>query len=139
MPAPSKLHDADDFGAILSAVALNASSGTRTAIVTLNKRFTRITVVTDYTYSAATSVTWTPSKSIDGGTKYGSYTSKSVSSGTAAVSLYTETLTGTASFTTETTFDVEGVDKFKLVMSGGGSPGAGDLVTVNAVATLVTQ
>lgn len=139
MPQLSKLRDADDFGNVLNAIALNGSAATRTAEINLGKRFTRITLVLNYTYSAATSVTLTPTKSIDGGTTYASYTSKAITSGTAAVSAYTEVVTGTASFIYETTFDVEGVDKFKIVMSGGGSPGAGDLLTVKAVGTLVLQ
>lgn len=139
MSQPSKLRDAEDFGAILTAVALNGAAGTRTAIITLNKRFARVTLVQSYTYSAATSVTLTPSKSIDGGTVYASYTSKAITAGAAAVSPYTEVATGTASWIYETTLDVEGVDAIKLVYSAGGSPGAGDLLTVRAVATLVAQ
>jgi hypothetical protein len=136
---PSKLKDAVDFGAILSAAALNGAAGTRTATLTLDKRFTRVTVVTAYTYSAATSVTITPSVSIDGGTTYGSITSESITSGSAELSPYTEVETGTASWTYARTYDVEGVDKLKLIYSGGGSPGAGDLITARAVGTLVTQ
>jgi hypothetical protein len=139
MPAKSKLIDAEDFGAVLSAVALNGAAATRTAEITLNKRFTRITLTQAYTYSAATSVTLTPSKSIDGGTTYGQYTSKSISDGVATVSAYTEVVTGTSSWAYETTLDVEGVDKLKIVYSGGGTPGAGDLLTVKATGTLVSQ
>jgi hypothetical protein len=137
--APSRLHDAVDFGAILSAVALNGAAGTRTATLTLDKRFTRCTVVDDYTYSAATSVTITPTVSIDGGTTYGNITSESISSGAAEQSSYVVTETGTASWTQRHSYDVEGCDKLKLVYAGGGTPGAGDLITAKAVCSLVTQ
>ncbi len=139
MPPPSKLLDATDFVAILSAAALNGAAGTRTATLDLGKRFTRVTVSIRYTYSAATSVTITPTTSIDGGTSYDNYTSELISSGAAALSAYTETLTGTASFQIKRGYDVEGCDYLKLVFSGGGSPGAGDLITARAVGTLVAQ
>lgn len=135
----SKLLDAENFGAVLSAAALNGAAATRTATIDLQKKYTRITVSTAYTYSAATSVTITPTTSIDGGTTYDSYTSEAITSGAAALSAYTETLTGTASFTIKRTYDVEGCDKLKLVYSAGGSPGAGDLITVKAVGTMVGQ
>lgn len=131
--------DAADFGNVLSAVALNGAVGTLTAVITLSKKWTRVTLAQSYTYSAATSVTLTPTKSLDNGTTYVNYTSKAITAGTAAVSKYVETTTGTASWGYETTLDVEGIDKLKLVYSAGGSPGAGDLLTVYAVATLVSQ
>ena len=138
MPKPSRLIDAEKF-AVLTAAALNGAVGTRTATITLNQRFTRFTVVTAYTYSAATSVSITPSYSIDGGSTFGSETSESVTSGAAALSVYVETLTGTASFTIRRTYDVEGCDAIKLIYAGGGSPDGSDLITATAIGTLVTQ
>jgi hypothetical protein len=134
----SKLLDAVDFGAVLSAVALNGAAGTRTAIITLDKRFARVTVVTNYTRSSGTDVSITPSYSIDDGSTYGSETSEAITSGAAALSVYVETLTGTASFVIRRTYDVEGCDKLKLIYASTAA-GAGDLITVNAVGSLVTQ
>lgn len=138
----SKLLDAVELPP-LTAAALNGAAGTRTVTWTLDKRFTRVTVSIRYTYSAATSVSITPKTSIDGGVSYDSITAESldITSGVATATLgtYIETLTGTASFQIKRTYDVEGCDSMTLLFAGGGSPGAGDLITAKAVASLVTQ
>jgi hypothetical protein len=139
MPELSKLRDASDLGVVLSAAALNGAAATRTVALLLGKRFTRMTVQTTYTYSAATSVSITPTVSIDGGSTYASKTSELITSGAAALSVYVQTLTGTASFVIVTTYDVEGCDYLKLVYAGGGAPAAGDLITARAIGTLVVQ
>jgi hypothetical protein len=143
----SQLRDCVDFGAVLTAAALNGAAGTRTATIQLDRRFTRVTVSTRYTYSAATSVTITPTTSTDdlpsASATFDSITAESIAIAagvaTATLGTYVETLTGTASFTLKRTYDVEGCTWLKLVYSGGGSPGAGDLITAKAIGTLVTQ
>lgn len=128
----------DDRGAVLSGVALNAAAATRTAtILRLDKRYSRIILTIDYTYSAATTVTVTPSASpntTSGGTTYGRKTSTAIASGAGTVSLYADTYTtSAASATFELEYDCSGRDAMKFVFGGAGA-GAGDLITVYAVA-----
>jgi hypothetical protein len=127
----------ESFNTVLSAVALNASAGARTLEITnLKKRFRRIYLFVNYTYSAATSVTLTPTASPDGTNYYG-YGSTLVDTGVGAVSgPYVDTKTGTSSWDLVFEYNVSARDSFKCVFSGGGAPGAGDLITVRAVAEI---
>lgn len=120
----------------LSAVALNASAGTRT--ITLNNylggvpkaQFGKARIGIGYTYSAATTVTALFSCSKDG-TNYHSVTSRTISGSTATVAVMTDTYTtGGASATIDIEYDIRGCIGVKWVF-GGASAGAGDLVTVD--------
>lgn len=118
---------------MLSGVALNAAAGTRTMTVTTARSWAKLRLRVAYTYSAATSVTLTPTCSYDG-TNFTAPVTRSCSSGSCEVAPHTDVETGTASFDLMFDYDVRGCQKFKVVFSGGGSPGAGDLVTTQAVA-----
>lgn len=124
----------EDFGTVLSAVPMNGAAATLTATLTgLKKQFSRVYLFISYTYSAATSVVFTPTSSPDGDT-FVAYGAIAVTGAAGAVSVgYADTVTGTASFTTTLDYNIAGRDSFKLVVSGGGTPGAGDLITVRAV------
>lgn len=117
---------------LLSGVALNASAGTRT-ITLETDGFSKVRVLVNYTYAAATTVTAQFTCSLDG-TTYGRLTSRATSSGAATVSAVTETYTtSAASAILVYEYDVRGCAKVQ-VLYGGASAGASDLVTVQAVA-----
>ena len=124
---------------VLEAVALNAAAATRTYTVSAgaltdapSDGFAKLVVVIDYTYSAATTVTVTPTCSLDGGSTYASETSTSIAAGAGTVSVYSDTYTtGGANAVLRLVYDVSGCTHYKLVF-GGASAGAGDLVDVQA-------
>lgn len=125
----------------LSAVALNASAGTRTVTATFDyvptnpAPFTKWRVSVFFTYNAATTVTGVFSCSQDG-TNYASLTSRSIAAGASTVSIVTDTYTtGGASADFMLEYDIQGCRKAKLVL-GGASAGASDLVTVDWVAVV---
>jgi hypothetical protein len=94
--------------------------------------FEKLVVVIDYTYSAATTVTVTPTCSVDGGSTYASETSTAISAGAGTVSVYSDTYTtGAANAVLRLVYDVSGCTNYKLVFDGA-SAGAGDLVDVQA-------
>jgi hypothetical protein len=128
---------------LLAAVALNASAATRTITVPVAQArlstgdgYSRLIVGVDFTYAAATTVTLTPTCSLDGGTTYFSVTSTAITAGAGAVSLYVDTYTtSAASAKFSVGYDVGACTHFKIVF-GGASAGAGDLVDIQAALTV---
>lgn len=116
---------------MLSGAALNAAAASRTMTLTVDGNWAKLRLAVAYTYSAATSVTLTPTCSLDG-TNYDSYSTRGCSSGACEVHTMTDVVTGTANFNKIFEYDIKGCDFFKVVFSGGGSPGAGDLITTRA-------
>jgi len=119
---------------LLDGIALNATASTRTIDVEIGPsraEWAKVSVIVDYTYTAATTVVATPTCSQDG-TLYASFTSRSISSGAAAVSPLVDTYTtGGANATYILEYDVRSCKNFKIVFSGA-SAGASDLVDVYA-------
>ena len=116
---------------VLTAVALNAAAATRTVTIVTGKLFSGLLVDVRYTYSAATTVTVTPTCTHDG-TNYVSMTTASISGGARTLSVLADTYTtGGASAALGVSYDVSACQAVKLVF-GGASAGAGDLVTVRA-------
>jgi uncharacterized protein with beta-barrel porin domain len=124
---------------VLEGVALNATAATRTLTVqvsdvrkTAKDGYRKLIVVVKHTYSAATTLTATPTCSMDGGTTYASETSTSISAGAGTVSVYSDTYTtGAANSVLRLVYDVSGCTNYK-VLFGGASGGAGDLINVQA-------
>lgn len=115
---------------MLSAVPLNASAATRTITLTTQKNWAKLRVRVAYTYSAATSVTLTPTCSLDG-TNYTAPVTRVCTAGSCEAAPHTDIENGTANFDLMWDYDVRGCANFKIVFSGG-SPGAGDLITTQA-------
>jgi len=119
---------------ILAAVALNASAAART-ITLSSEGFSDLRVLVFYTYSAATTVTAQATCSYDG-TNYVRITSRAITAGASVLSLFADTYTtGGASADFSLEYSVSGCRKVK-VLFGGASAGAGDLVNIQAVATV---
>ena len=123
---------------ILEDAPLNGAAATLTAVFTLGDsnnpaQYTQVKITAQYTYSAATLATAVYSCSIDG-TNYSVVSSRAVNAGTGTLSAYTETLAAAASASPLIVVDVAGCAKLKVVFDGTGAPGAGDLLTVQAVA-----
>ena len=125
----------------LDGVALNAAAATRTVTATLTENseatgrpvYSKLLLVVDFTYAAATTVTAQFSCSVDG-TNYGRRTSTSTASG--ASTIYAETgtyTTGAASILLTLEYDVRGC-KMVQVLLGGAGAGASDLVDATWVA-----
>lgn len=144
LPAQHHYRNAASVNAsnLLEGVALNAAEAARTITLDLCSvpagrnggcwETVRLSVF--YTYSAATTVVVTPWCSQDG-TNYARETSRSISSGASAVYPFADTEThGGADIDFSSVYDVRGCVKYKFVLSGGGSPGAGDLVDAQASA-----
>ena len=129
--ARAPLTQADPITSVLSAVGLDGAAATRTVTMSVGSNYAKIRLRVAYTYSAATSVTLTPTCSLDG-TNFSSYTTRSCSGGACEMAPLTDVETGTSSFDYIYEYDVRGCQKFKVVFSGGGSPGAGDLITTQA-------
>lgn len=121
----------------LDDVALNAAAATRTVTANLTQDstigagsralYSKLIVVVNFTYAAATTVTAQFSCSLDG-TVYGRRTSTSTSAG--ASTIYAETgtyTTGAASIILTLEYDVRGCKSAKVLL-GGASAGASDLV-----------
>jgi len=125
----------DKACAVLSAVALNVTAASRTALFNV-RGYSTLGCSINYTYSAATSVVVTPSVSRDNGSTYAVITQNNSGGTLGALAAYADTLTGTSSANISVTYDTRTVDVVKLVFSGGGSPGAGDLITVSCVAAV---
>lgn len=122
----------DAYRSVLSGVALNASAASRTFEVQVRRRYAKIRVSVDYTDNASTDVTATPSCALD--STYGSYTSRSVATGTSTVSPLVDYLCNDAAetcadFTKVIEYDVAGCNLFKIVFAGT-SGGASDLISV---------
>jgi hypothetical protein len=129
-----------DYGIVLAAVALNAAAGTRTVTLSLNKSWTRVRFTINFTRSAATTVTCTPtmrtSTGVPGTTIAKSAPqSYSVSAGIATASdlVISKTTSVTGNFIFDV--DVDGAVDADFVF-GGASAGGSDLVTVHALATV---
>jgi len=125
---------------LLEAAELNGTAATLTLIFDLslgdanNKaQFAQMKMVVAYTEVAATAVTAVYYCSVDG-TTYGQITSRAVGAGAGTLSAYTETVAAATS-TVLAVIDVAGCAKFKVIFDGTGSPGATDLITVQAAAT----
>ena len=132
--APSTLSVKITSDEMLSGVALNAAAGSRTITINVRRSWAKLRLGVAYTYSAATSVTLTPSCLYEAsGTAY-ALSTRNCTSGACELAPQTDVETGTASWTREIEYDVRGCHQFKVVFSGGGSPGAGDLITTEAVA-----
>ncbi len=121
---------------VLSGVALNASAGTRTITANLyagnapRAEYSKARLIIAYTWAAASTVTIAFSCSADG-TNYGPVMARNISSGTATISVLTDSYTtGGASATLGPEYDVRGCLKGKWVLGGAGA-GASDLVTVD--------
>jgi hypothetical protein len=122
----------DAYQSVLSGVALNAAAASRTIEVQARRRYAKIRVLVDYTDNASTDVTATPSCALD--STYGSYTSRSVATGTSTVSPLVDYLCNDAAetcadFTKVIEYDVAGCNLFKIVFAGT-SGGASDLISV---------
>lgn len=125
---------------LLDGVALNATAATRTiTLLTADgvqadnaPGYTKLRVQVDYTWTAASTVTLTPTCSQDG-TNYAAPTTRSCSSGTCTLypQVDSRPVTASENFTVE--YDIRGCRSFK-VLFGGASAGASDLVTVMATA-----
>lgn len=119
---------------VLSAVALNASAGTRTFTITngLNKGMGWLSLQVQYTYSAATTVTLTCQGSIDQSSNLANFELCADSSGvcTSSDRSFSRATAG-ASAKWLWLVDVRGADDVSCVL-GGANAGAGDLVTVKA-------
>ena len=67
------------------------------------------------------------------GTNYTTLNVRVITTGVAEGAPLSDVETGTASFDRLFDFDVTGLEKFKVVFSGAGSPTAGDLITTQAM------
>jgi hypothetical protein len=117
---------------MLSAVALNAAAGTRTATITIAKNWAKLRFALQFTHNAATTVTSQFTCSYDGTTYYRRVT-RECASGTCTVYEQSDSLAVTGDVDFELEYDVRGCEKVKLLL-GGASAGASDLVTTQAVA-----
>jgi uncharacterized protein RhaS with RHS repeats len=127
-----------DYGIVLNAVALNAAAGTRTVTLSLNKAWSQVKFTVNYTLSAATLVQCSPSGRTSAGTPAtaiakGALQAYSVAAGVATSNaLVLSKTAATSNWIWEV--DVNGLVDCDFVFSGTGAPGAGDLITVAAVA-----
>ena len=123
---------------LLSAVALNAAQAARTLDIKLGLSTSPgsiefVIVGVDYTFSAATDVRADVYGSLDGGATYKRLQSSSVASGLDTLSDYiVRKVTGSANQSFAFTLAVDGCTDLRCIFSGSGSPGAGDLITVQA-------
>ena len=125
------------LGVQLTGVALNAAAATRTITVTPAQQWGRVLLTVNYTYSAATTVTITPTCTDNTALTKGSVVAGTLSAGVITdVALSRSWTTGAASANFQWSFDVAGQASCAFVLSGA-SAGAGDLVTVSA--SLVVQ
>lgn len=125
---------------LLDGVALNAAEASRTLTLDLTTgdtlsaigKFSKVEVFVSYTYSAATTVTATATRSIDG-TLYCRRTTRNTVSGASSVFLQGDTYTtGAADADFSLEYDVRGLSSLKIVFGGAGADGS-DLITVQAV------
>lgn len=117
---------------LLSGIALNAASGTRTVTLT-TADFAQVVWQVNLTRVAAITIVLTCTGSIDGGTTYGNMNSVAVSAGAATLSTLVWTKTVSATTKELVAMDVQALDKIQCVFSGA-SGGASDLVDVYAIA-----
>lgn len=118
------------YGVKLDAVAATASEANRTFTIDCSDE-TSIDVAIDYTYSAGTSISLTPTGDIGDGT-YRNITSRAISAGAGTLSLFADTIEPAASslgFTA--TYDVSRAKNFKLVVAVANGDGS-DLITAKA-------
>lgn len=129
---------------LLDGVAMNASAANRTVTVNLGSgdaSWSKLVFSIDYTDNACTKVEASPSCDLGDGT-FTSLVSRNVSAGAAIVSPLVDVLcddSGTAcdDFTYLLEYDARGCERFRLILSDGGSScGASDLVTVYATAVV---
>lgn len=113
---------------VLNGVAANAAAGSRTITLPVHG-LSRLVVSVEFTRSAGTAVVLTPSYSLDDGETYARLTSTSVLDGAGTVSTYSDTRTTSASENIGLSYDVAGMDYFKIVFTVTGG-GASDLLTV---------
>lgn len=133
LPASSSTGDSCTATPILDDIALNdATTADRTVVFTLDKMFSKLIVVTDYTNSTATTVDVDVTVSVNGSPD-AVLQSGAISSGTRTLSDFTDTkaVSGDKVFTSE--YDVRGLDSITLVWSGT-SAGGSDTIAVYAVA-----
>lgn len=117
---------------LLDGIACNAAAAARTITLPLGSTMARAEVFVYFTYAAATSVSFTPTCSMDSGTTYANYTSRSCSSGTCTVSeMVDSNSTGGADFDVKLVYDTAACDNFKLVIACTGG-GASDTFIVQA-------
>jgi len=115
---------------LLSSVALNASSSARTVTVNTNG-YKNVTLCFQTTRAAYTSVSVTPTCSVDGGTTYSSIPSTFVDSGVGTNTAYSDTINSSVSFNMCLIYDINSCDKMKFVFAGTGA-GSSDTVTAQA-------
>lgn len=119
---------------VLDDVALNAAAGTRTYTALLKKAYTKLTVLVFYTWATGTTVTITPSVSIDG-TRFAPMQTRACAAGVCTLNPWVDTKNVTASIDFTAEFDVSGAEQFELVFGGAGVGGS-DLVDVHVFATV---
>lgn len=117
---------------LLSGVALNASSATRT-ITLATGGYDKIDVCFQATRSAYTDVQVTPTCSVDGGTNYSNIPSVSISSGTGTNSAYHDVVTTSSSVSMCFQYAANNCSHMKFVFSGSNA-GSSDLLTAQATA-----
>ena len=120
---------------VLNAKPLNGTATSLTMLFNV-RGYSTLGCSINYTYAAATSVVVTPSVSRDNGSTYAVITQNNSGGTLGALAAYTDTLTGTSSANFSISYDTRTVDWVKLILSGGGSPTSGDLVTVECVAAV---
>lgn len=122
---------------LLSAVSLTAAAGTRTIVLDMgigglgSGVFQFACIGVDYTFSAATLVSATPTGSFDGVTYY-ELQSSNISVGIDTLASYVATKAGNASKKWSFTIANDGYRYLSIVFSGTGA-GAGDLISVQAI------
>jgi hypothetical protein len=115
---------------VLSAVALNASAGSRTFTLPVS-RYAKTVVQVDLTRTAATDLQLTCTGSLNGGATYGEIASTSISAGVGTMSAYRDVFALTTSRNILFEYDTRNYDSFRCVVSGT-SGGAADTINVYA-------
>ncbi len=115
---------------VLDGVAADAAEASRT-ITLPTHGMSRLVLQVEFTRSAGTAVTLTPSYSLDDGANYCRMTSTTISLGTGTLSQYTDSRTTSSTESFGVTYDVAGMDYFKVVFAVT-SGGSSDLLTVLA-------
>lgn len=120
---------------ILEGVALNAAPGTRTTTLTLEKKWSKVVVLIDYTFGACDNLTVTPTISMDDAVTFGEKTTRTCTSGACVVNTWVDTKdVSAASFITTVEYDVRGLSNLSLLF-GGATCNGSDLIDVQAMAT----